>query len=78
MSYEIIIGVLSIILGIVITLVFYQIKDFNKKKFKLDNIKDIILKSNSNIKIINKANEQLNTEIEKLNNILEVLENAKR
>ena len=75
----IIIAILSFILGMGVQILSNLVFNvFFKKKFKLEVLKDIIYKSDSNLKIINKANENLNKELNNLNQILEVLENAKK
>ena len=77
--YLIIASFLSFILGCLVVVMVIGIHNFYfKKKFKLDNLKDIILTSRSNLQIMNKSNELLNKEINKLENILNVLENSKQ
>lgn len=72
-------SILSFILGCLVIIMIIGLRNtFFKKKFKLDNLKDIILTSRSNLQIMNKSNELLNIEINKLENILNVLENSKQ
>ena len=74
-----VIGILCFILGIGVQILSNLVFNvFFKKKFKLEVLKDIIYKSDSNLKIINKANENLNKELNNLSKVLEILENAKK
>ena len=77
--YLVIASILSFILGCLVVVMIIGLRNtFFKKKFKLDNLKDIILTSRSNLQIMNKSNELLNIEINKLENILNILENSKQ
>ena len=73
--YQIISAILGLVLGISLTFLFNTIR--KKRRFHLENIRDIVNTSNKAIKIIKDSNMIMENQTSKLNDILEVLENAK-